>query len=489
MIAANRWYSVRGGYAYYCLFDKLGECRHFSDSIAFFVFFSFKGITLLLGPPLLTLGWKRLLLAEGPRQVLNAITLYSVAKAQNFSFDIHVYQQVFTTVQGVVLSFMLLTVVIWALSAIRLLVAGLLYWPLLVCHVRGNLKEYCCHKIDKRISQLLADRAQQRRNRPPELGGGDLKKAKTFTSASEASGGQPTLPKVELDGDGASILSMPLYPLSRTDSIDSRGGLLSRAESFGTGGLARTPTNMSGTSYPLQRMDSSSSQGYQLQRSDSINSNPYAPSRSETMNTTRYELNRADSRADSIPYSLNRSETMNTTRYELNPTVSNTYPLARSDTNTSASLTRGMSIASTNSYQSPGMQRQPTLPQISDFQPIPEGRRPPQINTRIAPVRGPPSQGHPFTGSRPPMSVRGYGPPVRSNTTDSAAARDRFGPPPRANTEVGLGPPPRVNMTGERETGFGPPPRSNTAGSMGAGQMGAGPVYDRGYGGGYVVPR
>ena len=58
---------------------------------------------------LLILGWKRLLLAEGPRQVLNAITLYSVAKGQNFSFNIHQYQQVFTTVQGVVMSFMLLT--------------------------------------------------------------------------------------------------------------------------------------------------------------------------------------------------------------------------------------------------------------------------------------------------------------------------------------------------------------------------------------------
>src|SRR5271170_3348307 len=108
------------------------------------------------------LGWKRLLLAEGPRQVLNAITLYSVAKDQNFSFDVHVYQQIYTTVQGVVMSFMLLTVAIWALSFIRLFVAGLLYWPLLVCHIRGNLKEYCCHKVDKRISQLLLERRQKR---------------------------------------------------------------------------------------------------------------------------------------------------------------------------------------------------------------------------------------------------------------------------------------------------------------------------------------
>jgi hypothetical protein len=40
---ANRWYSVRGGYAYFCLFDRLGDSRHAWDSVAFFVFFSFKG--------------------------------------------------------------------------------------------------------------------------------------------------------------------------------------------------------------------------------------------------------------------------------------------------------------------------------------------------------------------------------------------------------------------------------------------------------------
>src|SRR5271169_5480496 len=43
LTVANRWYSVRGGYAYFCLFDRLGDSRHAWDSIAFFVFFSFKG--------------------------------------------------------------------------------------------------------------------------------------------------------------------------------------------------------------------------------------------------------------------------------------------------------------------------------------------------------------------------------------------------------------------------------------------------------------
>jgi Fungal potassium channel len=44
LTVANRWYCVHGGYAYYCLFDRLGDSRHAWVSIAFFVFFSFKGI-------------------------------------------------------------------------------------------------------------------------------------------------------------------------------------------------------------------------------------------------------------------------------------------------------------------------------------------------------------------------------------------------------------------------------------------------------------
>lgn len=241
-VLANRWYSIRGGYAYYCLFDRLGDSRHAWDSIAFFVFFSFKGIPFI---SMVDIGWKRLLLAEGPRQVLNAITLYSVVKDTDFSFDISVYQKKYTTVQGVVMSFMLLTVTIWALSFIRLLFAGLLYWPLLCCHIRGNLKEYCCHKVDKRITKiLLAKRQKQRDQRQPEKKG-------TMTIADMAEGkGQPTLPKVEFkDGDGDSVISLPLYPLNRSDTADSRAGLLQRSDSASSNStnpyLTRTNTGLS----------------------------------------------------------------------------------------------------------------------------------------------------------------------------------------------------------------------------------------------------
>jgi hypothetical protein len=325
-----------------------------------------------------------LLLAEGPRQVLNAITLYSVAKGQNFSFNIHQYQQAFTTTQGVVMSFMLLTVTIWALSFIRLLVAGLLYWPLLVCHIRGNLKEYCCHKVDKRISQILADRRRRRFDPTPE-------QKRDSDNNTPDSKFRPTLPNVELDGDGASILSMPLYPLSRTNTADSRRGLLTRSESVSTIDtqryLTRTPTNMS-NSYTLGRTDTNISNSRSLNRTDTNVSNPHSLTRTDT-------------------------------------NISNPQSLHRNDS---------------DERDFPPPKKQPTLPHLAGDFTIPQ--RPARIDPRGPPRSGPTSArsyGPPSVG---PSSARtDFGPPSRSNT--STRMEPSFGPPPRSNTFGGVSATPR----------------------------------------------
>ena len=347
----------------------------------------------------LTIGWKRLLLAEGPRQVLNAITLYSVAKDQDFSFDVHRYQQVYSTVQGVVMSFMLLTVAIWALSFIRLLVAAILYWPLLCCHIRGNLKEFCCHKVDKRISQTLADRRRRRYEPKPEK-----KKDDDSTSLEFSLKSRPTLPKVELDGDGASVISMPLYPLSRSDSQESRRGLL--------------------------RMDTAST----------IRTQPSLYRRDTNLSRTDTNVSSA-SRQPTLPHLVGDFSIPEV------PRPGTTRP------------------------QTPEISRPPTAARVS-----PEFA--PRIDTR-APSRGggPPSAGPPSSrGYGPPPrsntseSMRGYAPPTRTatNTSMAAATRD-FNTPPRSNaiqSANGYGPPPRSNTAQTTRTDYGPPPRSNTQQSM-----------------------
>jgi len=66
--------------------------------------------------------------------------------------NISIFQKIFTTKNASVIialvstSFVLLS---WLMTGISLLIAFIIYIPLLSV-IQGNLKEYCCHKIDKR---------------------------------------------------------------------------------------------------------------------------------------------------------------------------------------------------------------------------------------------------------------------------------------------------------------------------------------------------
>jgi len=93
-------------------------------------------------------GWKRLLLADGPRQSINALVLYSFAYSFGFqTHDIPAYWE-HSAITAMLLFAQLATVLIFAGSLILLVAAALLYVPLL-CYIQGNLKEYVCHKVDK----------------------------------------------------------------------------------------------------------------------------------------------------------------------------------------------------------------------------------------------------------------------------------------------------------------------------------------------------
>lgn len=126
-------------YNHFCFFCQINNSKKKKDEFAFFVFFTFKG-------------WKRLLLADAPRQVINGLTLYSFGKAVNFTTNLSAYYEGSVIKAGILVT-MIFTVVVWLGSAILLLIAAVLYIPLL-CYIQGNLKEYCCHKIDKRYVYL-----------------------------------------------------------------------------------------------------------------------------------------------------------------------------------------------------------------------------------------------------------------------------------------------------------------------------------------------
>ncbi|KZT60173.1 hypothetical protein CALCODRAFT_492758 [Calocera cornea HHB12733] len=186
-VMANDYYSLRS-YDHFCFFCQIANSTKRMDEFAFFIFFTFKG-------------WKRLLLADGPRQCINAIVLFSFAQVNNFSTDWKLYYDGSILTAGLLIS-MLFTVVVFAGSLIMLIAAAVLYIPLL-CHIRGNLKEYCCHKVDKRISELVKRKVRQRVAKQAALArkeaAGDFSHYKNKKGAAPLP--QPTLPKLSVEDD------------------------------------------------------------------------------------------------------------------------------------------------------------------------------------------------------------------------------------------------------------------------------------------------
>lgn len=209
-VMANNYYSLRS-YDHFCFFDHINDSKKKKDELAFFIFFTFKG-------------WKRLLVADGPRQVINFFTLYGLGSFAKWSTNPYDYYEgnIFT---GIMILSMLFTVAVFAGSVILLGLAGIAYIPLL-CYIKGNLKEYCCHKVDKRVTELVHMKKKQRLAKVAEIArkeaAGDFshlmnKKGEMIGQAMA----QPTLPKVDVDllNDEKPVHSAA--HLQRTNSVGS----------------------------------------------------------------------------------------------------------------------------------------------------------------------------------------------------------------------------------------------------------------------------
>jgi len=141
-LVAYRYYCIKS-YAYYCFFQLIQDHKKPSDDIAFFVFFTFKG-------------WKRFMFADSPRRILNFIILINSLSelcGKNWNTSEHSAWFAFITSTFILSS--------WLITGISLLIAFIIYIPLLTV-IQGNLKEYCCHKIDKRIGEIINSKTQQK---------------------------------------------------------------------------------------------------------------------------------------------------------------------------------------------------------------------------------------------------------------------------------------------------------------------------------------
>lgn len=193
-VMAQNYYSLRS-YDHFCFFCHINDSTKKKDDLAFFIFFTFKE-------------WKRLLLADGPRQTINALTLYSfyLAKSSDggnwWEISKYITWDSKDMVTDILLVSMAFTVLIFIGSLLLLIAAAILYVPLL-CYIRGNLKEYCCHKVDKRIAEIIKRKQKQRLARQAQLAKKEA--AGDFSHLGGNALPQPTLPTISLDDEESDL--------------------------------------------------------------------------------------------------------------------------------------------------------------------------------------------------------------------------------------------------------------------------------------------
>lgn len=153
------------GWRRFLVFKELTKSKKGADYTALFCFFQFKGAV-------------RVCLAEGPRQAINALTLYSIMRASLIPVGAHApndgnapFVQFWVNVkilyetspqQAIVLFTMLFTFVIWLFSALSLLAAAIFYVGFLWHYLPkdGGLFKYCRRKVDKRLATLVNTKAK-----------------------------------------------------------------------------------------------------------------------------------------------------------------------------------------------------------------------------------------------------------------------------------------------------------------------------------------
>ncbi|CAG8675886.1 7565_t:CDS:2 [Funneliformis mosseae] len=129
---AFRYHSLKS-YLHHCFFCNISKKNALVDDVTFFVFSALKG-------------WRRLIIFEAPRQIVNAITLFSIANS-NVSFGNNITERLS-------IALMTMTFLNFFTRASFLAVAFMLYM-LLTLRINENLREYFYHKVDQKIDELL----------------------------------------------------------------------------------------------------------------------------------------------------------------------------------------------------------------------------------------------------------------------------------------------------------------------------------------------
>lgn len=438
----------------------------------------FFGLVRLTG----NIAWIRIIFCSGPRQVVNATTLYSVYNAKlavegdNFESSL---ESLFDNIkilaeedyqQALILSGMLFTLVIWVFSALSFIMAVLFFVFFLwgwIPREDGGLSGYCERKINKRLMKIVSSKVDA------ALLDQEQKRKKAELKAAKKAGELPpeerkaTLPNLMPLDD--KLPDMPT--LTRQDTVatlpvyTSRPGTPSQALPQGGFELnamrpmpsrSETQTTTSSRAPLLQA-------GADMGRASPAPSmpSPYGPARTATMTTM------SSMRSPLGPPPLNRVQTNGSSfggsYVETTYSPENNYPPVpqpvRSPTASSV-MSYGMPPRSTpgprgpyddyaNRSASPAPMRQmPSRGNFDDYSS--NGRASPAPSAISAPMRGP-FDDFSSTGRASPAPSRPMGPAYGQQGGYQAygqqggyPARSQTGPVPQRGPAM---PQPQRNMT------------------------------------------
>ncbi|RKF79939.1 putative vacuolar membrane protein [Golovinomyces cichoracearum] len=215
------------GWRRFLVFAELTKSKKGVEYVALFAYFSFQS-------------WIRIIFCQGPRQVINALTLYSVLNLEydlsqpDIGTGIMIFFKNIEVLaekdrhQVLILSGMVFTLVIWGFGALSLFLAMVAYMLFLWHYIPdsdGSLSRYCERKINTRLAKIVSAKVnkaieEEERRRLKEdaraLAKGDI------TQIREA-----TLPKIFGPSSQESLYENqklgPAYT-SRDSSFVERGG-------------------------------------------------------------------------------------------------------------------------------------------------------------------------------------------------------------------------------------------------------------------------
>ncbi|KAJ5991202.1 hypothetical protein N7522_011409 [Penicillium canescens] len=262
------------GWRRFLVFAELTKDRKAAEYVALYAHFSFQF-------------WMNTVFADGPRQVINAITLYSVMQmdllpggknaaqddgssgASQFFNNVKILAED-NNLQAVVLFGMLFTLVIWVLSVLKLISAIVLYLIFLFHHIPaedGTLSTYCRRKVGQRLKRIV-----HRKNNKALAKGLKLQNRTPTQPSLVSSDSKPTLPSIA--GDKAPAFSvttlsrsttattLPPYTRSNSAAIPEHNPTLPNLDFDTKPPLVRTTTQSSAMSESASLTGNAATMGY-----------------------------------------------------------------------------------------------------------------------------------------------------------------------------------------------------------------------------------